>query len=813
MNHHRQRASALIITLMMIVLLTVLVLASFVRTQSSRQLQRSNIDTFLAHRYARDGVEQATALLRLATQDRTIPWSSQPGRIIRIVKDDDDLPVEEAIALHSGSTTSITTGVNLNAPLIQNPTEGVVSYPAAQEMPLAWLYLREDGTRSDNATYSASNKVIGRYAFWVDDETAKINLNTAWTPSTTLNPTYGPAHPSRIPLKEALSDLEDSDIATIQSYRATPRSFQTSLDLLKAFTTDPQNYLLPLQKAKFWTTTINSTPEEGLTFFGQPKIVLTTQANRALAADGTQLPYIDLNNLVATRNLIVSYLSRTDWPMASGESFQTKFYSSQPALLHQLAQNIIEYVKAKESSDDIIKPARFDITLNKVHAGPTRRPRLVEAGFWRNASDPARGLLYLVIHLPKNGGLTSFTMKDWRLQVSSNWPPDDIWLPDTTLQTGEYKLLARPCTVPTSGLIYNCYLKFFRYDNNNNLDMFDVYPTSSAAILSAHIPWPVTESPPSATSPGEPADVSIIQTIQISDPWLGGAVDDWSARGPNRFGQLTDSEAMLASTGLGSAPADLTLGQDLDHLGNLSDDGCIIPPPAGTPGNEAGYVESLAELGRIHTGIQIEGQPSVPFRTLRFQPRHPSATAHLASLPDWAILDLFALPQLPSEPVHPFVNRHNGRGGLVNLNTMLEPFPTLKRTEALMALLAVNSRFTTVERSQTADNITARTAADSTLGKGILNGSTYRFRGELAEVEGVSDRGEATEARLNRLIDLATTRSNTFAVWSIGQSVRQLPNGTLVPQGESRQLTYLERYETAAGEVKFRLLSSRPIGF
>lgn len=60
-------------------------------------------------------------------------------------------------------------------------------------MPVRWLYLLQDGTLSPGvlgggaggssdvsvANATASNPVIGRIAFWTDDESSKVNINTA----------------------------------------------------------------------------------------------------------------------------------------------------------------------------------------------------------------------------------------------------------------------------------------------------------------------------------------------------------------------------------------------------------------------------------------------------------------------------------------------------------------------------------------------------------------------------------------------------------------------------------------------------------
>ena len=77
------------------------------------------------------------------------------------------------------------------------------SNPAA--MPVAWIYMLKDGTltvpssdSSNAATFTSNaptsnNPIVGRIAFWTDDETCKLNINTAsegvpWNPPTFTSP-------------------------------------------------------------------------------------------------------------------------------------------------------------------------------------------------------------------------------------------------------------------------------------------------------------------------------------------------------------------------------------------------------------------------------------------------------------------------------------------------------------------------------------------------------------------------------------------------------------------------------------------------
>jgi len=49
----------------------------------------------------------------------------------------------------------------------------------AAEMPVMWLYELQDGTLGPAGNATRTNPIVGRIAFWTDDETCKININTA----------------------------------------------------------------------------------------------------------------------------------------------------------------------------------------------------------------------------------------------------------------------------------------------------------------------------------------------------------------------------------------------------------------------------------------------------------------------------------------------------------------------------------------------------------------------------------------------------------------------------------------------------------
>jgi hypothetical protein len=154
---------------------------------------------------------------------KTVAWASQPGAI-RTYNDSGQFA--RAFKLYSSSQMVTTTAsdlskdvpstdiwqnepglyVNLNDPVargantyypIADPTlAGAISgynvsdanYQKSLAMPVQWIYVLQDGTMA-GATYqngktkvtgaTAANPIVGRIAFWTDDETAKLNLNTS----------------------------------------------------------------------------------------------------------------------------------------------------------------------------------------------------------------------------------------------------------------------------------------------------------------------------------------------------------------------------------------------------------------------------------------------------------------------------------------------------------------------------------------------------------------------------------------------------------------------------------------------------------
>ncbi len=230
-------------------------------------------------------------------------------------------------------------------------------------MPVQWLYVLKNGATlapsSGNgkvATFSGSNiptqtnPIIGRIAFWTDDETSKININTAsdgvfWdTPRTegATERSYATAQPAtreyqRFPGLPATTSLRTvfSTLSSAQIYALVPRIsddganptgapspggvrndkdrlFASTDELLfkPTFDSNKRDYnpltKADLQRAKFFITAYNRAPEVNL--FNRPRVTIWP-IHSSLATNSNSA-------YVTTTDKLIAFCStmRTDLP-------------------------------------------------------------------------------------------------------------------------------------------------------------------------------------------------------------------------------------------------------------------------------------------------------------------------------------------------------------------------------------------------------------------------------------------------------------------------------------------------------------------
>lgn len=355
--------------------------------------------------------------------------------------------------------------------------------------------------------------------------------------------------------------------------------------------------------------------------------------------------------------------------------------------------------------------------------------------------------------------------------------------------------------------------------------------------------------PPLTTNDFTPTNSLILRKV---DPQVRFPISHWNTVGTNR-GLLrsggwpnsatgprawtTNPNPVFTNTWLAYLPADpvpANLADPLDHPHFVSG----YRPTNG--------IRSVAQLGAIHTGL--------PWRTLRLQPTPPSerlgsTNFSLVSVtnfpPDWTVLEMFTAtnPDVSLSRLNPNLAIRSLNGTAPGWPTnaggiQMRPRPLLGLMWAWATNPAAEESNNLVANGVPASLMSASNALPRTVMLGYVTNllpqaltnpgfatswstnsdwDTARgvranafpsvglaLKGELLELPGWAENtnspaawGEdVIEGRLRCLLDMLTTRSDTFSVWSIGQGL--VVNTNFTPartnvMGEIRRQTVFQR--------------------
>lgn len=236
----RQQAMALVIVLGFLVLITFFVVAFFSSITTNSKGSHYYAKNVQTQQLAQSAVSIAMSLIKDATtQERNVTWVSQPGMIKTF---DDSGAIVNSYRLYSSKTMKVAGEINpveemeqqedwpdapavfvdLNRPA--RDAQGKLVYPildpgvvdstgdpgdqlqgfkfdktnpslrttdaSPAPMPVRWMYVLANGEVVNGqisgksllfpaAKATKDNPIVGRVAFWVDDETCKVNINTA----------------------------------------------------------------------------------------------------------------------------------------------------------------------------------------------------------------------------------------------------------------------------------------------------------------------------------------------------------------------------------------------------------------------------------------------------------------------------------------------------------------------------------------------------------------------------------------------------------------------------------------------------------
>lgn len=843
----RNQGVALVLVLGVLVFVAALVVTLVLVMRVERQSAYYTLQRVSADFMARDGVETARAIIAEATAPGR-QWASYPGGILST---EGVFTNAQEYSLTSGQAPlGEIAQADLNRLVRTGDLRTVITGELSEgaRFRTSWVYIRKNGERdySDTpVTTNDANPIIGRFSYWTDDESSRINLNTAW--KRIGNTKSSQANPSQVNLL-AVPEFTEAMADEIQDQVET-----------SAFNSPEDAYRLTklrdvLSENRFSTSHYALSPS--VKPDGQPKIVLTTKKENLpaplRAREDVEDYYIHLGgnenedpglytgmNLAATLSQlkkIYHAISNTSFPY-SEKKFRDKYSALNRA---QIALDIVERVRSAESALPVVFPIRvrfdeaqetFSISgvtgdSNSILIGASRRPMLTEVsvncGPVTAASMGRLSLTFTLnaeVCIPKSSGITRDDLAGGRISIycyhpsasyngpdaknEANWGPNILITNVNTDARATYSenedylfLLVRGNVIVYSTPSDPTHVPFLEKPTKMWTRVTMTPPAGSANNGFGTPFWDVAPATFGSNTDANPhqfmetlieMDVSPAHSTQVSDPRLNSYRVNWQTGLPSTFGAPNGN---WKNSVIANPP------QDTDSGGTVSSASFRVPAAKDKPSNRFGIVESAADLGFVPTGTGA----NVPWRSLRFQP-----TAKTSQPPDWAILDLFSAPWVPKDH-HPaiFTPRDETVAGKVNINTAVELFSADGRTAPLTALfkdLDINPAFTSTEMEQAVRNIADRNYSS---GSTAIATECYVSSGELAEVEGLADEGESSERRLAGVVDLATTQSSTFRVYSLGQAITQTPGGELVVDAEKYLVAIMERLPSGRVAIVFQ---------
>lgn len=787
----QNRGAALIVVLAILVLVSGLVVGMAMAMRKERSASFYHLERLRADLLARQGADYGQALISTATTNGRF-WVSGPGRIVA-TPPGSFAGATNLIALSSGLTSN--TNSNMAADLNRHGWSGGdrLLDPSGGSFGVQWIYVLKDGTYQTTATISTN--VVGRFAFWIDDESSRLDISTA-NERTAVATQW--ADPAQIQMS-ALPDLTPANVNTIVS-QAAYGAFSTPYEALSMTNTGLAG---ALSTNRFSITHYTQDPD--MNPWGENRILLTTSGDRAFR----RIDYIDIllnstnNNPGLLSSLeeskvnvafekIMKGLTRTNWPYVLDPAASwAKKYGTNGA--GQLALDIVEYVRATEATNTFIEPITATLsgtnlayaptkTFNSLAAGDligtTRRPLISEMGVWVDATNNAgvfAGKLFVEVYMPAGYGISPTNLPPVFIasDLTGNSPLAAVAMPTTN----QFVRLEQNISITNAIRPTNVTLRIglFKAAVDTAANILDVAPLAATDKINYAI---------DATNVTE----NLVNAWEVRDPRVNKFSGNWAHSSTNTmFPPAVNSLwSVLLSPPSGQPGADRVSGSASSAMSDAS-----VQMAA------TGRVGSVGELGFINTGVAT----NMPWRSVRLQP-DPNTRTNI--VPDWALLDLFSAP-VPRTNFIPGLNLVAGR---VNINALIADTNRV-RTNVLTALFT-NTAVPNV-RTAVSNVMSAGVLADTSGSPGVAFGNmdtykTYPSVGQLAEIKGVADNGEASEAVMRQVASLATVRGNVFSVYSVGQALQVSKAGKVSINGEKMVRSIVERTLDAAGKPQYKVI-------
>lgn len=353
---------ALAITMAILVIATILVVGFATSMRTERQAAASIANSGTANLIAQGAIEHAISIL-----NKNIPQPVPPGGSVAN-------PINWIV--NPGLLTTIRgTAAPIEIPLSSNPSAGYTSKiqdaelnvhqtsgaaysmaPTSTSMRVAWIPVLKDPTTAANS----SNQIVGRYGFWIDDENAKINLNTAFGKPATMNfsqltpgvisvngATYALGHPSSLNLDVLDSNIDASRLATavgaeggvtsIEEIKAYLKAgtdpdifFSSNKFYLTAYGRDPEFNVFGKSRLHLFRRLIDSATGSTLHPLGRPLFQVFRDLDAPMYFHGDEAAAADKAATYYTASNIAAFLNRNDWPGMPARSFIEKWGGAPP---------------------------------------------------------------------------------------------------------------------------------------------------------------------------------------------------------------------------------------------------------------------------------------------------------------------------------------------------------------------------------------------------------------------------------------------------------------------------------------------------
>jgi len=354
---NKSSSQALVVVLLAVTLLSIIIIAFLLSASLHHSVSRQDYQSQVARSMAVTGMNSAITQIRTALGPWDDPfnnfcggsttsappafyWSVSPGIISRWSYT--SVTPQTNYPLFSQSAYGDTNLANLNVPTSDGiyPIIGGANPPAVQ---VYWANVLQN----PSLVPSSTNQIVGRYAFWVDDESAKINLNTADGTLKYQTNSLGIGTPSEVSLQVLQSGGTNITTAMTTNivYIARTTGFNSVPDILRAMK-GGTNFDLYTNNV-FNLTTCSRGPD--LNVFGQPKMALlpmlvdsgegclnipsdlanntnllngiTLQPLKEIYPTPSQLPSYPITNVVYSNYWGTIPNASVPWPMAFQQEF------------------------------------------------------------------------------------------------------------------------------------------------------------------------------------------------------------------------------------------------------------------------------------------------------------------------------------------------------------------------------------------------------------------------------------------------------------------------------------------------------------